>query len=110
MKNKDWKKEFVVAIVNQNLTDIKNIIKENKNENFGFTNNKGKTILHLTAEIKNEKTLHVLQEILKLDLDINAIDENFETAIEISQRLNNVPAAAILKHRLNLINKELQKF
>ena len=55
------------------------------------------------------KLVPILQELLKLDLDINAIDENFESSIEIAQRLNNIPAAAILKHKLNLINKEIQK-
>lgn len=109
MKDNDWKKDFVSAIKEQNIEDIKKLIKENKFENFGFTNNKGKTILHFAVETKNERTLPILQELLKLDLDLNAIDENFETATEIAQRLNNIPAAAILKHKLNLINKEIQK-
>lgn len=109
MKDTDWKKNLVIAIEEQNVEDIKKIIKENKFENFTFTNNKGRTILHFAVEKKNEKTLPILQELLKLDLDINAIDENFETSIEVAQRLNNIPAAAILKHKLNLVNKELQK-
>lgn len=109
MKDNEWKKELISAIKEQNIEEIKKIIKENKFENFGFTNNKGKTILHFAVETKNERTLPILQELLKLDLDINAIDENFESSIEIAQRLNNIPAAAILKHKLNLINKEIQK-
>lgn len=109
MKDTDWKKNLINAIAEQNIDSIKKIIKENKFDNFMFTNNKGKTILHFAVENKNEKTLPILQELLKLDLDINAIDENFESSIEVAQRLNNIPAAAILKHRLNLINKELQK-
>lgn len=109
MKENDWKQNLLNAIEEQNFDLIKKIIKEYKFENFGFTNNKGKTILHFAVENKNEKTLPILQELLKLDLDINAIDENFETSIEVAQRLNNIPAAAILKHKLNLINKELQK-
>lgn len=109
MSDNEWKKNLINEIKNQNIEEIKRIIKENKYENFGFTDNKGKTILHFAVENKNEKTLPILQELLKLDLDINAINENFETAIEVAQKLNNVPAAAILKHKLNLINKELQK-
>ena len=109
MKDNELKKTLINHIKNQNIEEIKKFIKENKYENFGFTDNKGKTILHFAVEKKNEKTLPILQELLKLDLDINAIDENFETAIEVAQRLNNIPAAAILKHKLNLINKELYK-
>lgn len=109
MSDNDWKKDLINEIKNQNIEEIKRIIKENKYENFGFTDNKGKTILHFAVEQKNEKTLPILQELLNLELDINAINENFETAIEVAQKLNNVPAAAILKHKLNLINKELQK-
>lgn len=110
MSDNDWKKQLINEIKKQNIDEIKIIIKKNKYENFGFTDNKGKTILHFAVEQKNEKTLPILQELLNLDLDINAINENFETAIEVAQKLNNVPAAAILKHKLNLINKELQKF
>lgn len=107
--NKEWQKELLEAIKEQDINQIKLIIKENKYENFGFTDNKGKTILHFAVEKKNEKTLPVLQELLKLDLDLNAINENFESAIEVAQKLNNVPAAAILKHKLNIINKEIIK-
>ena len=107
--NKEWQKELVIAIQEQDIDKIKLIVKENKYENFGFTDNKGKTILHFAVEKKNEKTLPVLQELLKLDLDLNAINENFESAIEVAQKLNNVPAAAILKHKLNTINKEIIK-
>lgn len=107
--NKEWQKDLLEAIQEQEIDKIKLIVKENKYENFGFTDNKGKTILHFAVEKKNEKTLPVLQELLKLDLDLNAINENFETAIEVAQRLNNVPAAAILKHKLNIINKEMLK-
>ena len=107
--SKEWQKELLNAIQEQDINQIKLIVKDNKYENFGFTDNKGKTILHFAVEKKNEKTLPVLQELLKLDLDINAINENFETAIEVAQRLNNVPAAAILKHKLNTINKEMNK-
>jgi len=107
--SKEWQKELVNAIQEQDINQIKLIIKHNKYENFGFTDNKGKTILHFAVEKKNEKTLPVLQELLKLDLDLNAINESFETAIEVAQRLNNVPAAAILKHKLNTINKEINK-
>lgn len=107
--NKEWKKELVIAIQEQDIDKIKLIVKENKYENFGFTDSKGRTILHFAVEKKNEKTLPVLQELLKLDLDLNAINENFESAIEVAQKLNNVPAAAILKHKLNIINKEMIK-
>lgn len=109
MKDIEWRKELITQIKNQNINEIKKIIKEKKYENFNFTDNKGKTVLHFAVEKKSEKTLPILQELLNLDLDINAVDENFETAIEIAHRLNNVPAAAILKHKLYLINKELQK-
>ena len=109
MKDNNWKKNLITAIKEQNILEIKVIIKENKYENFTFTDSKGKSILHFAVENKNEKTLPILQELLKLDLDFNAVDENFETAIEVAQRLNNIPAAAILKHKLNTISKEIQK-
>jgi ankyrin repeat protein len=107
MKDDEFKKTLINYIKNQDVEEIKKFIKKNKHKNFEFTDNKGKTILHFVVEQKNEKTLPILQELLKLDLDINAIDENFETAIEVAQRLNNIPAVAILKHKLNLINKKL---
>ena len=65
--SKEWQKELVNAIQEQDINQIKLIIKDNKYENFGFTDNKGKTILHFAVEKKNEKTLPVLQELLKLD-------------------------------------------
>lgn len=97
----NWKLELFDAVKKQDIEEVKLIIKNNKYENFNFTDENGKTIIHHAVININEKSGPLLQELIKLDIDLNSVDENFETAIDLAINNNNIIAATILKNKIN---------
>lgn len=100
--------DLIEATLAQNLESVKELFKKSKKSSLQFTNNTGKTLLHLASLQKNEKTLPLIQYLLESGVDPLSVDENFETAFDIAKKNNNIPACSIIKHHINKQNQELQ--
>lgn len=107
---KDWQSEVLIAVKEQNLLKIKEIFFNIEDFEKQFTTKTGKTLLHFASNIKSKETLAIVQFLLDAGLDPEALDENFESALDVAKRNNNVPALALLTFFINKRNLELENY
>jgi len=103
----DNKKEIIIDIIKkQDLISLKSFIKENTDFPFNFTTDNGKNLLHYAANKVSHNTLSVIQILLEKGLDPLAVDENFESAIDVAEKNNNIPALTIMN---SFVNKRMHE-
>lgn len=107
---KNWQSEVLEATKKQDLLYLKQIFFKLEDSDKQFTTEEGKNLLHFVSDIKTEKTLPLIQFLLESGLDPQAVDENFESPIDLAKYNNNIPALTLMKHFVNKRNKEIESY
>lgn len=94
----------------QNLNALKDFINQNKGFNFDFTNKNGDTLLHFAVEKLTSRTLPFIQILLEVGIDPTAVNEKFNTPLDVAKTVNNIPALTLMKHFINKKNQEIQTY
>ncbi len=98
--------QLINIVQQQNLSELKSFLTINKNLDLSFTTESGDTLLHFAASKLTENTLSIIQILLENGLDPLAVNQNFQTSIEVALENNNIPAMTIMKH---YVNKKMQE-
>ncbi|NCQ51621.1 hypothetical protein GW796_06950 [archaeon] len=105
------KENLLISIIEQQkINELKDFVKENKDFQFNFTTSAGKNLLHFAASKLSSNTLGIIQILLLKGLDPLALDEKFKSSLDIAKESSNIPAMTIMKHFVNLKNKESQTY
>jgi ankyrin repeat protein len=107
---KNWQSEVLEATIQQNISILKEIFLKLEDSDKRFTTNEGKNLLHFVSDKKTENTLPLIQFLLNAGIDPQALDENFESALDIAKKNNNIPALTLMKHFVNKRNQEIQNY
>lgn len=105
MLSKEQEKIFR-AIINQDLGQLENFINE-KND-CSFTDDEGNTLLHFASDRIGGKTLPIVQLLLENGCDAQSVNCRFETPIDRAKQNNNIPALTVMKHYINIKNKNME--
>lgn len=105
-----WKSEAIFAAENQNLDKLKELLVEDNTRNFNFTDDKGFNLLHFSSLKRSANTLPLIQWLLEKEIDPMALNENFESAMDLAKKQSNIPALTLMKYAVDLRNKEIQDY
>lgn len=108
MLNKEQENIFQ-AIINQDLEKLKDFFENNEEKNCSFTDDEGNTLLHFASDRLTEKTLPIVQLLLQCGCDPQSVNMRFESPLDRAKKNNNIPAMTVMKHFINLKNKENQE-
>lgn len=106
---KNWQSEVLKATINEDLANLKQLFAKADDNDKQSTDEQGRTFLHFVRYGKKEYTLHILQFLLDSDLDPLAVDENFENAMDLAKKSNNIPAFNLMKFFVHKKNQKLQE-
>ncbi len=98
--------QLIKIVKEQNLLELKKVLLSEKSIDLSFTTDGGDTLLHFASSKLTENTLSIIQILLENGLDPLAVNQKFQTSIEVAQESNNIPAMTIMKH---YVNKKLQE-
>lgn len=94
------------AIINQDLDKLKELFSIYQGKDYSFTDENGNTLLHYASDHRSDKTLPIVQLLLRNGCEPQAVNANFETPLDRAKTNNNVPAMTVIKHYINLKNQE----
>lgn len=85
----------------QNIDQLHIFSAKNKDFNFSFTDENGNTLLHYAVEVQTEKTQAILKWLVGEGIDIQSVNKNFETPLEVAKKYKNIPAMSYLNMLLD---------
>jgi hypothetical protein len=92
----------------ENISELKIFMKNNDSNLIFESDASGNNFLHLTASKNGVNNLAMIQFLLEAGIDPFAINKNFESAADIAKNNNNIPTLTLIKHYMNLKQKENQ--
>lgn len=107
---KKLQSEVLEATIQHDLSKLKQLFSVLDDAEKHFTTEEGKNLLHFISNQKNEHTLPILQFLLDSGLDPQAVDENYESPMDVAKKNNNIPALTLMKLFVYKRNQELQNY
>lgn len=101
-----WQQDMRDATKDHNLSLIKQLCETSENQDFHFTDDNGRTLLHYAVAHTTANMLPTLQFLLEKDIDPQSVDKNFVSALELAKQKNNIPALTLMKYFVNLQKQE----
>lgn len=112
MSEENIKKQKTVlsAVTQQDIQLLRQCVQDFKRGDFRFTDKSGNTILHLASKTQSGKTLEVMQILLNGACDAEAVNEFFETPLDIAIKHNNPPAISAIKQGLLIKQQRISRY
>lgn len=106
----NFKKKLTDLVKMHDLENLNLILKDNKDIDLNFTDSKGRNLLHYAAMSISENGLPLIQLLLEKRIDPCALNENFESAMDVAKAINNIPGLSLMKYFILKQNQELQSY
>lgn len=103
-------KKLTDLVKTHDLENLNILLKNNKEIDLNFTDNRGRNLLHYAASTVSEKGLPLIQVLLEKKIDPCALNENFESPMDIARNINNIPSLSLMKYFVLKQNQELQSY
>ena len=103
-------KKLIDLVKIHDLEGLKFLLESNEEIDLNFTDIKGKNLLHYAANNISEKGLPLIQLLLERKIDPCALNEKFESAMDVAKNINNNPGLSLMKYFVLKQNQELQSY